>query len=75
MKVAIVGGGFSGIAVAINLLQSADQDVSIVVIEKGNSVGKLEPQRLELAVTPYLHEPDRKSSEHVKAAVFWKCSL
>lgn len=39
-KIAIIGGGFSGVMVAIHLLQKASQSLNIYLIERRNKLGE-----------------------------------
>ena len=40
MRIAIVGGGFSGTAVAINILRRSVDDILLTLFERGETVGK-----------------------------------
>lgn len=39
MSIAIVGGGYSGVAVAINILRRCLDDVLVTLIERGDATG------------------------------------
>ena len=43
MKVVIVGAGFSGTAVAFNLLRLGGQDLTVTIVERGERIGLLSP--------------------------------
>lgn len=43
MKVVIVGAGFSGTAVAFNLLRLGGQDLTVTLVERGERIGLLSP--------------------------------
>jgi len=39
MRIAIVGGGFSGSAVAINILRRSVDEILLTLLEKGDTIG------------------------------------
>jgi cation diffusion facilitator CzcD-associated flavoprotein CzcO len=41
MRIAIIGGGFSGSAVAINILRRSVDEIILTLLERGDTVGNV----------------------------------